>query len=240
MARTTAAPGVVFVLAFPSCAASIDLEQHTRIVADERATCDRQTKALDAARVAAERERDELLGAKDRDALDAAGRVDALTTALAERDRRFRQGPMEGAPPGPSGLLAARARFTASGIAAELRGAALVATISADALFGSPGGTRLTHEGRRAVLAWVELVGLDSGLCIEVHVHSDDAAVEDAKESFELTGRRALEIIGALLDSGWPPSRVTMAAHGRYQPKDVAASEAARQSNRRVELWIES
>lgn len=216
------------------------MEEHTQLLAKERATCDRQSKGLDSARRAAERDRDQTRAIGERTERDAVGRVEALSTALAERDRAARG---ETAPKadGPE-LQALRDRLARIGEAVAVVGTTVIVTMSSDELFGSPGGRALSGAGHERLEALGrELVAKSAGpdRAVEVHAHADDGSSDEAARSFEMTSARALEVLGALLRAGLPPSRITLIAHGRYRPKDVAPTEDARSSNRRIELWVE-
>ena len=73
-------------------------------------------------------------------------------------------------------------------------------------------------------------------LVVRVAGHADAAEVGD--EPCDLDRRRARAVVDRLVALGVSQDRLAVARYGTTRPVDAAASEAARQRNRRVELTL--
>jgi flagellar motor protein MotB len=84
-----------------------------------------------------------------------------------------------------------------------------------------------------AYLGSHEQILMVSGFADDQQVHGGNRRFAD---NWELSAKRALTVMRALIDAGVPPSSVFAAAFGSEQPVSSNADDAGRAKNRRVEI----
>ncbi|MFZ1829029.1 MAG: peptidoglycan -binding protein [Candidatus Competibacteraceae bacterium] len=82
----------------------------------------------------------------------------------------------------------------------------------------------------------------DLPVIIEVQGHTDRAPIRSGRfpSNWELSTRRAQEVVNYLIRQGVPPQRLAAAGMGEYHPLDAADTPEAYRRNRRIELKITS
>lgn len=76
---------------------------------------------------------------------------------------------------------------------------------------------------------------------LRVDGHTDTVPVSGNRryrDNWELSSARATSVVKFLIENGVPANRLVAAGFGEFQPLDVADTDAARASNRRIELKL--
>ena len=76
---------------------------------------------------------------------------------------------------------------------------------------------------------------------LRVDGHTDNVPVSATRrwrDNWELSSARATSVVKFLIENGVPANRLVAAGFGEYQPLDTADTDAARASNRRIELKL--
>ena len=76
---------------------------------------------------------------------------------------------------------------------------------------------------------------------LRVDGHTDTVPVSGNRryrDNWELSSARATSVVKFLIENGVPANRLVAAGFGEYQPLDTADTDAARASNRRIELKL--
>ena len=78
------------------------------------------------------------------------------------------------------------------------------------------------------------------GKKVRVDGHTDDTPITHSQwgTNLRLSVERSLSVADFLIKSGLPADKVGVAGFGEYRPTEAAASDAARQKNRRVEILM--
>ena len=92
----------------------------------------------------------------------------------------------------------------------------------------------LRPDSQAAIAEIKTLLDSNAGLKISIEGHTDNSG--GAAHNRELSGARARSVLGALVDLGINPSRLSAHGFGPDQPLADNADEAGRAKNRRVEL----
>lgn len=118
------------------------------------------------------------------------------------------------------------------------RGDWLEVEIKSDMLFAS--GSAAPRPEAVAAVTRVAAVLRDAPNLIRVEGHTDNVPIATVlfPSNWELSAARAASIARVLIGTGLAPGRLTVVGYGEYQPVADNASEAGRNSNRRVVLVI--
>ncbi|OQM75102.1 peptidoglycan -binding protein [Manganibacter manganicus] len=76
---------------------------------------------------------------------------------------------------------------------------------------------------------------------LRVDGHTDDRPLSGTgrfHDNWELSSARAIAVVKFLITNGVPANRLVAAGFGQYQPLDTADTDAARATNRRIELKL--
>ena len=119
---------------------------------------------------------------------------------------------------------------------------------SSDVAFasGAAGLTPQAHakalEYGRAIAAALATLPADSPWLLRVDGHTDRQPVGGHRfaSNRELAAARALAVTDVLVEAGVPPERIAPAAFGEFRPLDPADTPEAYQTNRRIELELDS
>ncbi|WP_417207409.1 trypsin-like peptidase domain-containing protein [Antarctobacter sp.] len=111
-----------------------------------------------------------------------------------------------------------------------------------------PGSADLSAAGQRelaklaAVLAEVaNRIPTDVDWILRVDGHTDNIPIRsggDFADNWDLSQARALSVLRALVEGGFPAHRLSANGFGEFQPLDPANSATARARNRRIELSL--
>ena len=108
-------------------------------------------------------------------------------------------------------------------------------------LFNS-GSSYLNRADRDIVSKFAEVLKADEGLSVLVEGHTDNAKfIQGANsDNWDLSVRRSLNVVRALLKEGVAPSQITAAGSGEFSPvvTDNPDSAEARAANRRTEFIV--
>lgn len=115
----------------------------------------------------------------------------------------------------------------------------VVIRVQSNLLFPS-GSDQLLPGGRERVLAIAAALRDLPGI-IRVEGHTDDVPIRTGRfpSNWELSAARAVRVVRILTEEGGvDPRRVYFAGYGEYRPLVANVSEANRQRNRRVEVYL--
>ena len=78
------------------------------------------------------------------------------------------------------------------------------------------------------------------GKRVRVDGHTDDMPIQHSQwgTNLRLSVERSMAVADFLIKSGLPADKVGIGGFGEYRPVEAAASDAARQKNRRVEILM--
>jgi len=116
-----------------------------------------------------------------------------------------------------------------------------------EVLFPS-GGNDLNPEGQAemaklatALLDLAKEIPSEINWVLRVDGHTDTVPVSGNRryrDNWELSSARATSVVKFLIESGVPANRLVAAGFGEFQPLDLADTDDARASNRRIELKL--
>ena len=108
--------------------------------------------------------------------------------------------------------------------------------VAGEVLFAS-GKNALSEGGKRTLTQVVQ--SLD-GRSVRVEGHTDDAPIVRSRwgTNLRLSAERAISVADFLISAGMTADKVSMAGYGQYRPAVDQPTEAARKTNRRVEILI--
>ncbi|OGW16278.1 MAG: hypothetical protein A3K09_06640 [Nitrospinae bacterium RIFCSPLOWO2_12_FULL_47_7] len=117
---------------------------------------------------------------------------------------------------------------------ADERGA--VITISDVVLF-SKGESRITPEGIKTIKQIFELLK-DFDYEVKIEGHTDDTPIRTDRfpSNWELSASRASDVARMLVESGFPPNKLSVEGFSQYRPKVPNDTEEHRAMNRRIEV----
>ena len=112
-----------------------------------------------------------------------------------------------------------------------------------------PSGSEVINEAGRVEMkkladAIIELqreIPPEINWVLRVDGHTDTVPVSGNRryrDNWELSSARATSVVKFLIENGVPANRLVAAGFGEYQPLDTADTDAARASNRRIELKL--
>ena len=110
--------------------------------------------------------------------------------------------------------------------------------VAGEVLFAS-GQHALSEGGKRTLNELVQtLKGTNRNIRIEGH--TDDTPIKRSRwgTNMRLSAERALSVLDFLIASGVPASKLNMAGYGENRPAVDEATNAARKTNRRVEILM--
>jgi len=108
--------------------------------------------------------------------------------------------------------------------------------VAGEVLF-APGKTTLSEGGKRTLQ---EVAKSLRGHAVRVEGHTDDTPIRRSRwgTNLRLSSERALSVADFLIASGLPAEKVGIAGYGEFRPAVAATTEAARKTNRRVEILM--
>ena len=126
-------------------------------------------------------------------------------------------------------------------VGVEARDGKIYVSMPETILFNS-GSSYLNRADRDIVSKFAEVLKADEGLSVLVEGHTDNANfIQGANsDNWDLSVRRSLNVVRALLKEGVAPSQITAAGSGEFSPvvTDNPDSAEARAANRRTEFIV--
>ncbi len=115
----------------------------------------------------------------------------------------------------------------------------LVVKLSNAILFDS-GKSRLRPEGEAAVAQLVPALKTVGDREFLVAGHTDNVPIKTARygSNWELSTARAVAMVGAMIEHGYPPNRVGAAGFAEFDPIADNETEDGREQNRRIEIIL--
>ena len=127
----------------------------------------------------------------------------------------------------------------------QVRGVELVRTnegyafrVAGEVLF-APGQNTLSEGGKNTLTEIVKSLQAQGGN-IRVEGHTDDTPITRSRwgTNMRLSAERALSVLDYLISAGVPANKLAMAGYGEYRPAVAETTDAARKTNRRVEILM--
>ena len=114
--------------------------------------------------------------------------------------------------------------------------------LESEILFGS-GSVTLSDEGQAVLRELAADLMQNPDLEIVVEGHTDNVTIKGAlaeiyPTNWELSAKRALNVVHELSSAGISPQRLQAAAYGPFRPRVENSSDENRQMNRRIELLL--
>jgi len=108
--------------------------------------------------------------------------------------------------------------------------------VAGEVLF-SPGSTTLSEGGKRTL---AEVAKSLQGRAVRVEGHTDDTPIVRSRwgTNLRLSAERALSVADHLITIGLAKDKVGVAGYGEHRPAVAETTEAARKTNRRVEILM--
>ncbi len=130
-----------------------------------------------------------------------------------------------------------------SAVNVEQQGEGLKVTLTNEILFAS-GSAELSPAGRTLLQKVVGNLAEEAAYRFIVEGHTDDVPIRGALQrlyptNWELSAKRALNVVHALSEAGVDPSRLQARAFGAHKPRLPNDNPDNRSENRRIELLIE-
>ncbi len=119
-----------------------------------------------------------------------------------------------------------------------------VTVILENQILFSSGSASLSDEGERVIFELAQSFAKSEDQHIVVAGHTDNVAitgdlVKTYPTNWELSAKRALNVVHALSSAGVAPTRLEARAFGPFQPRVPNNSEDNRRANRRIEIIIQ-
>jgi chemotaxis protein MotB len=131
-----------------------------------------------------------------------------------------------------------KAMVDAGTIKVGFRKGRMVVQLSNAILFDS-GKASLRAEGKQAIEALAPaLVSVDRDFLVAGH--TDNIPIKTARfpSNWELSNARAVSVVKALIDAGYPASKIGGAGYAENDPVGDNSSEEGREQNRRIEIIL--
>lgn len=134
-------------------------------------------------------------------------------------------------------------KYGGEGTPTQVPGVELVPTsegyafrVAGEVLF-SPGSTTLSEGGKRTLGEVSKSIGSRP---VRVEGHTDDTPIVRSRwgTNLRLSSERALSVADFLISTGLSASKVSVAGYGEHRPAVAEKTEAARKTNRRVEILM--
>jgi chemotaxis protein MotB len=109
-----------------------------------------------------------------------------------------------------------------------------------NAILFDSGKSKLRSEGTAAVAQIVPALMTVGEREFLVAGHTDDIPIKTAryKSNWELSTARAVSMVDAMIEAGYPPQRIGAAGFGEFDPTGPNDSEKGREQNRRIEIIL--
>jgi len=103
----------------------------------------------------------------------------------------------------------------------------------------SPGRIEISDQGQKTLAQLIDTLKQE-GKRVRVDGHTDDTPITHSQwgTNLRLSVERSMAVADFLIKSGLPADKVGIAGFGEYRPIDAAATDPARQKNRRVEILM--
>lgn len=180
---------------------------------------------------------------KRRDAEEKLEQANALNAELAEGSRKLKEAKeaLEKKSQEYEALASSLRDEIKSGKVelSELRGRMVVKM--KDKILFSSGSVKIAKEGQAALAKVAEALKGVQGKLIRVEGHTDNVPVDPKgpfASNWELSTARSLEVVKLLIDQGVPPTMVSAAGYGEFQPVASNATAAGKSLNRRIEIVL--
>lgn len=110
--------------------------------------------------------------------------------------------------------------------------------VAGEVLFAS--GQHALSEGGKRTLAELSKSIQSQGRSVRVEGHTDDTPIKRSRwgTNMRLSAERALSVLDFLISAGVPANKLSMAGYGEYRPAIEEMTDAARKTNRRVEILM--
>ena len=128
-------------------------------------------------------------------------------------------------------------------VAVEQQGDGLKVTLTNEILFAS-GSAELSDAGRNLLRSVIRNLSSREAYNFIVEGHTDNVPIRGQLQqlyptNWELSAKRALNVVHALDDAGIAPERLQARAFGAHKPRVPNDNDDNRRENRRIELLIE-
>ena len=163
---------------------------------------------------------------------EAKARLDELRKAQAAADARAKL---------YKDLAMKLKKMTDAGeLTVSLRQGRIILSLPNDVLFDS-GKTEIKPEGQKAIKGVARVLASLKDRQFQVAGHTDNVPIHTAMfpSNWELSTRRAVEVVHLLTAEGMPTKTVSAAGYGEFDP--IASNEApdGRAKNRRIEITLQ-
>ena len=110
--------------------------------------------------------------------------------------------------------------------------------VAGEVLFAS--GQHTLSDGGKGTLTEIVKSLQAQGARVRVEGHTDDTPIKRSGwgTNMRLSAERALSVLDFLISSGVPANKLSMAGYGEYRPAVDEQTDAARKTNRRVEILM--
>ncbi|MDX2249979.1 MAG: OmpA family protein [Bacteroidia bacterium] len=125
-------------------------------------------------------------------------------------------------------------------ITSRTEGNRVVYTLSNSILF-TPGTTKLSESGTSLLMKFGKQLAEQKDYLITVEGHTDNiniSRMEGISDNWDLSVKRATEVVRALIAAGVSPVRLVAAGRSKFEPVASNQEETSREQNRRIEIIV--
>lgn len=187
-------------------------------VSDQAAAADEKAKALEAQRAALLAEREALA--------EEVKQLKQLRKAAEARNREYKD------------LLGKLKKMIDAGsLEVKIRNGLMLVTMPSDVLFAT-GEATLKPEAVDSVKQLASTLKTFKNRRFQVVGHSDSVPISTPEfpSNWDLSAKRAIEVVRVLISAGVPPKMLSAAGAAEYDPVGSNSNASSRAKNRRVEL----
>ena len=119
----------------------------------------------------------------------------------------------------------------------KIRNGRMVVQMSSDVVF-PPGGIAIKPEAKEAISQLAQTIKEFPDRKFQVVGHSDNSPIKTATypSNWELSARRAVEVVKLMITDGVPPTQLSAAGNGEFDPLAPNDTTENKTLNRRVEI----
>lgn len=133
-----------------------------------------------------------------------------------------------------------RSMIDAGQLKVVIRGGRMIIALPNDILFDS-GKTDVKSDGKAALTKVAQVLATVTDRDFLVAGHTDDLPIKTAQfpSNWELSTRRAVEVVKFLIEKGMKPKVLAAAGYGEFDPAVANDSTEHRAQNRRIEIVLQ-